>query len=43
MAAVAIDKIYDAYGPPGASVTTTIMRQMQKDKAVRGHPFLEMG
>ena len=31
------------YGPPGASVTTTILRQMQKDKAIRGHPFLRMG
>ena len=42
MAAIAIDKIYDAYGGPGASVTT-ILRQMQKDKAIGGHPLLRMG
>ena len=42
MASVAIDKIYDAYGGTGESVST-ILRAMQKERAaIARHPLVHV-
>ena len=42
MASIAIDKIYDAYGGTGESVST-ILRAMQKERAaIARHPLVHV-